>query len=80
MFAFVLIAAFAFAALATVLVLADSGLRWWSAFGALWQRMQQNPATGGMGPRPLVVSGIANGFGRQARAYPAIRQVTQRAA
>ena len=80
MFAFVLIAAFALAGLATVLVLADSGLRWWSAFDMLRQRMKQGYTTAGVGQRPSVVSGSANGFGRQARAYPVIRQATQRAA
>ena len=81
MFAFVVLAAFILASLATVVVLADSGLRWWSAFGMLRRRrMQQNQAPGGMGQRPAVITGNANGFGRQARALPAIRQVTQRAA
>ena len=80
MFAFVLIAAFALASLATVLVLADSGLRWWSAFGLLRSRMKQGYASIGAGQRPVIVTGCASGFGRQMRAYPAIRQVTQRAA
>lgn len=80
MFAIVLIAAFAFAAMATVLVLADSGLRWWSAFGILRQRMKAGYATAGAGQRPSVVSGNGNGFSRQPRAYPVIRQVTLRAA
>ena len=80
MFAFVLIAAFALASLATVTVLADSGLRWWSAFGMLRQRMKQGYASAGVGQRPAIITGCANGFGRQARAYPTIRQVTQRAA
>ena len=80
MFATVLIAAFTLASLATVLVLADSGLRWWSAFGTLRQRMKQGYASAGVGPRPAIITGSANGFGRQARAYPVIRQVTQRAA
>ncbi|MCH2487385.1 MAG: hypothetical protein MK010_06555 [Erythrobacter sp.] len=35
MFALALIAAFAVLALASAAVLADSGLRWWSAFGRL---------------------------------------------
>ena len=80
MFATVLIAAFALASLATVLVLADSGLRWWSAFGLLRQRMKAGYATAGAGQRPAVVSGSGNGFGRQPRAYPVIRKVTLRAA
>ncbi|QZD89258.1 hypothetical protein K3148_10545 [Qipengyuania aurantiaca] len=80
MFATVLIAAFALASVATVLVLADSGLRWWSAFGTLRQRMKQGYASAGVGPRPSIITGSANGFGRQVRAYPVIRQVTQRAA
>ena len=80
MFAFVLTVAFTLASVATVLVLADSGLRWWSAFGALRRRMKQGYATAGVGQRPAVVTGSANGFGRQAKAYPVIRQVSQRAA
>ncbi len=80
MFAIVLIAAFTLAGLATVVVLADSGLRWWSAFGMLRQRMKQGYATAGVGRRPAIVSGSANGFGRQERAYPVIRQKTRRAA
>ena len=80
MFATVLIAAFALASLATVLVLADSGLRWWSAFGTLRQRMKQGYASAGVGPRPAIITGSANGFGRQPRAYSVIRQVTQRVA
>ena len=80
MFATVLIVAFVLASLATVLVLADSGLRWWSAFGLLRQRMKAGYATAGVGQRPAAVSGSANGFGRQPRAYPVIRKVTLRAA
>lgn len=80
MFATVLITALVLASVATVLVLADSGLRWWSAFGLLRQRMKAGYATAGAGQRPSVVSGSGNGFGRQSRAYPVIRQVTLRAA
>ena len=80
MFAIVLTVAFTLASVATVLVLADSGLRWWSAFGTLRRRMKQGYATAGVGQRPAVVTGSANGFGRQAKAYPVIRQVSQRAA
>ena len=80
MFATVLFAAFALASVATVFVLADSGLRWWSAVGLLRQRMKQGYASAGVGQRPAFVSARANGIGRQARAYPVIQQVTQRAA
>ncbi len=80
MFATVLIAAFALASVATVLVLADSGLRWWSAFDLFRQRMKAGYATAGVGQRPSVVSSSGNGFGRQPRAYPVIRKVTLRAA
>ena len=80
MFATVLFAAFALASVATVLVLADSGLRWWSAFGLLRQRMKQGYASAGVGQRPAIVTGSANGFGRQSRPYPVTRQVSPRAA
>ena len=53
---------------------------WWSAFGMLRQQMKTGYATAGAGQRPAVVSGSGNGFGRQPRAYPVIRQVTLRAA
>ena len=80
MFALVLFAAFTLATLATVFVLADSGLRWWSAFGMLRQRMQRGYATSGTGQRPAIITGSANGFGRADRAYPVARKVTKRAA
>ena len=80
MFATVLIAAFALASVATVLVLADSGLRWWSAFGLLRQRIKSGYATAGIGQRPSIIGGEAIGFGRQSRVYPVIRQDARRAA
>ena len=80
MLALVLMAAFTIASVATVLVLADCGLRWWSAFGALRQRMKDGYASAAVGQRPSLVSAAGNGFGRQSRPYPVIRQVTQRAA
>ena len=80
MFATFLIAAFVLASVATVLVLGDSGLRWWSAFGLLRQRMRAGYATVGAGQRPAIVSGDGNGFDRQRRAYPVIRRVPLRAA
>ncbi len=39
MFALVLIALLVLLAIASLAVLADSGLRWWSAFGALKQQL-----------------------------------------
>ena len=80
MFAAVLITAFAFASLATVLVLADSGLRWWSAFGLLRRRMKQGYETSPVGPRPSALLEGSLGFARSQRAYPVIRQSSQRAA
>ena len=80
MFVTVLIAAFVLASLATVLVLADSGLKWWSAFGLLRQQMKTGYATAGVGQRPAGLSDNGNGFCRQLRAYPVMRLVTRRAA
>lgn len=80
MFAIVLIAVLAFASMATVLVLADSGLRWWSAFGLLRQRMKTGYATASSGLRPATMGCNATGFERQPRTYPVIRQPAQRAA
>lgn len=80
MFAIVLIAALALASMATVLVLADSGLRWWSAFGLLRQRMKAGYATAGSGLRPATAGSSAAAFERQPRTYPVIRQPAQRAA
>ena len=80
MFAMVLFAAFALAAAATVLALADSALRWWSAFGALRQRMNRGYCSAPVGLRPYVLSEGSLGFSRSSRPYPVIRQVTQRAA
>ena len=52
MFALVLIALLVLLAIASLAVLADSGLRWWSAFGALKRQLadsdrtsQQTPAS-----------------------------------
>ena len=80
MFAIVLIAALALASMATVLVLADSGLRWCSAFGLLRQRMKTGYATAGSGLRPAPAGSSVAAFGRQPRTYPVIRQPAQRAA
>ena len=80
MFAIFLFAAFALAAAATVLALADSGLRWWSAFGLLRQRMKRGYASAPVGLRPSVLSEGSLGFSRSSRPYPVIRQSTQRAA
>lgn len=74
MFATVLIAAFALASLATVFVLADCGVRWWSAFGLLRQRMKDGYTTAAVGPRPSVNHG--NSFDRRSRPYAVIRQAT----
>lgn len=80
MSAIVLSTALVLASMATVLVLADSGLRWWSAFGLLRQRMKIGYATAGCGPRPATIGSSAPGFERQPRTYPIIRQSAQRAA
>ena len=80
MFAIVLMTALALASMATVLVLADSGLRWWSAFGLLRQRMKTGYATAGSGLRPATVGSSAAAFERMPRTYPVIRQPAQRAA
>lgn len=80
MFALFLTAVFAIAAFATIGSLADSGLRWWSAFDMLRQRRQQGYATAGVGQRPAFMNECSLGFTRSPRANPVIRQKTQRAA
>ena len=80
MFALFLTAVFAVAAFATIASLADSGLRWWSAFDMLRKRRKQGYATAGVGQRPAFINEGSLGFARSPRAYPIIRQTTQRAA
>lgn len=65
MFALFLVAILALTAVAALGVLADSGLRWWSAFGQLRREMTR---TAIMGPlpelRPVTSLGECSGFGR----------------
>lgn len=80
MFALFLTAVLATAALVTVASLADSGLRWWSAFSMLRLRRKQGYTNAGMGQRPAFMNERSCHFSRASRAYPVIRQATQRAA
>lgn len=75
-----LVTLFAFATVATLYVLADNGLRWWSGARLLRQRMKQGYVIQGTGQRAAVFSGSSNGFGRHARPYSVIRQTVRRAA
>ena len=78
MFALFLTAVFALAALAAVVVLADGGLRWWSAFGQLRRRLQlpTEAQVCASGMRPAITHG---GFTRPGRVVTP-RQTLQRAA
>ncbi|MBY6128313.1 hypothetical protein KUW15_06270 [Qipengyuania aquimaris] len=80
MFALFLIAVFALATVAAIGVLADSGLRWWSAFGMLRQRMNRGYASAPVGQRPVILQECSLGFARAPRARQVIRRSTQRAA
>ena len=80
MFALSLFAAFALATVVTIAVLADSGLRWWSAFGMLRQRMKQGYATSPIGQRPRSLAEVSLGYSRARTGIPTIRQTTRRAA
>ena len=48
MFAWFLVALVALTVVAALGVLADSGLRWWSAFGQLWREMKQTSVIAGL--------------------------------
>ncbi|MEZ5679922.1 MAG: hypothetical protein R3E14_01350 [Erythrobacter sp.] len=80
MFALFLIALVALTAVAAMAVLADSGLRWWSAFGQLRREVSR---TAIVAPLPVlrssVVSGGCAGFGRSP-SRPAPKAVISRAA
>lgn len=80
MFALFLVALIALAAIAALGVLADSGLRWWSAFGQL-RREVARTATAVPLPdlRPAMTSGGFTGFGRST-VRPATTMAISRAA
>lgn len=80
MFALFLSAAFALATVVTIAVLADCGLRWWSAFGTLRQRMKFGYASSPVGQRPHSLADVSLGYARARTGSPAIRQTTRRAA
>lgn len=80
MFALFLTAVFAIAAIAALAVLADSGLRWWSAFGMLRMRMKQGYASAPAGQRPHSLAEGSLGYARARTGNPVIRQTTRRAA
>ena len=64
MFALFLTALLAFAAIAVAGVLTDSGLRWWSAFGALRRELKGDTAPLLPTLRPAVTMGGCSAFGR----------------
>lgn len=80
MFALFLFAAFALAGLVTIAVLADSGLRWWSAFGMLRTRLKQGYASAPVGQRPHSLAEGSLGYARARTGTSVIRQTTRRAA
>jgi hypothetical protein len=83
MFAMLLIVLFALLGLASAIVLADSGLRWWSAFGRLrrqldWAGNYALPAS--LVTRPTTARGGFSGSGRVAMAHPRAARRALRAA
>ena len=81
MFAAVLIIAFAAAIVATAIVLADSGLRLWSAFGAVRRRMKTGYASNLPEQRSYAAFPNRPHKGvRQSLPYPVIRGTRQHAA
>lgn len=74
MFALFLVALFALAAIAALGVLADSGLRWWSAFGQLRREIRHEGVYAALPAlRSPVVSGGCTGLGRPSlRPFPVI--------
>ncbi len=80
MIAFVLTAVFVIASIATVAVLADCSLRWWSAFTMLRARAKRGYAIDIVSARSPLERGSVNGFDRSAKAHPVIRQTVRQAA
>lgn len=72
-----LFSAFALATVAGAAVLADSGLRWWSAIRLLRYRLKQGHATSPVGQRPV---GSVSGFQRGMRGVTVRASSIQRAA
>ena len=81
MFAAVLILAFAAAMVVTAIVLADSGLRLWSAFGAVRRRMKTGYEINWSGQRSFSAQPNRRHTGlRPSLAYPVIREARRHAA
>ena len=73
MFALVLMALLILLAIASLAVLADSGLRWWSAFGALKRQLANRD--------PSLVSELSSPLRRNIETRPiGSRQLTRRVA
>lgn len=80
MFAIVLTALFVLLALASLALLADSGLRWWSAIGQLRAQLKGTGAQEiASGMRPVALGGCA-GFGRSVIVRPVTRSAARAAA
>jgi hypothetical protein len=71
MFALFLIALLTATAVAAAGVLADSGLRWWSAFGALRRELKDGKVPALPALRPTVAIGGNAGFDRSCAARTA---------
>ena len=69
MLAFALVAALSLLAVASIAVLADSGLRWWSAFGPLRAELA--------GSRSIQVSAVEAIVGKTRRSHIASRSKTE---
>ncbi|QKG71197.1 hypothetical protein [Erythrobacter mangrovi] len=71
MFALFLVALFALTAVAALGVLADSGLRWWSAFGQLRREVIRTAIVAPLPDlRPTISAGGCSGFGRGGTRQP----------
>ncbi|WP_341713573.1 hypothetical protein [Erythrobacter sp.] len=80
MFALFLVALLALTAVAALGVLADSGLRWWSAFGQLQRELARTAVVAPLPElRPIASLGECSGFGRGGLRQP-VKALISRAA
>ena len=78
MFALFLIVLTVIAAIVAVGVLADSGLRWWSAFGQLRKELRRTSIVSDLPlPRPSQMSSGYSAFGRAPAPLTAIKRASR---
>ena len=80
MFALFLIVLTVLAATAAVGVLADSGLRWWSAFGQLRTALRRTSIVADLPlPRPAQMNSGYSAYGRASVSLPAVKRASRAA-